>query len=347
MAKKTIDKAALTALKKDLESGDIRPVYLLYGPEKYLLHHYEGRLVETALGSSGETFNLRRFDGASLTPDELEGAVWTPPFGAPKAAVVVRDLDVQKDATWRQYLEELISDLPAHICLLFTYDALEFTPDMRGKLMKRIAETGRIVEFAEQERGDLVSWLSRRFRALSKDIARADAEYMIFRCGPLMEGLLMEVEKLASATKGERITREAIDKITIPALDAVIYELCDHVVDKKTAKAVSTYRELLAMKHETYVLLAAVSRQFRQLYTLKLLTGEGPLSERDAMELSGVRSPYAVRRMLGTVRKLDESYLAHAVVRLSDTDFLLKSADVDRTRELELLLISLSERLPV
>ena len=49
-------------INEDIKSGNLKPAYLLYGEEKYLIRQYRDKLEKAALGD-GDTMNLNRFVG--------------------------------------------------------------------------------------------------------------------------------------------------------------------------------------------------------------------------------------------------------------------------------------------
>ena len=53
---------------------------------------------------------------------------------------------------------------------------------------------------------------------------------MIFLCGDLMTNLIGEIEKIGAYAKGGRITREDINAVATPQLDAVVFRMTDAIV---------------------------------------------------------------------------------------------------------------------
>ena len=49
-----------SVLKASITSGDIKPIYLLFGDESYLVNHYENILCEKICGK-GNDFDLQKF----------------------------------------------------------------------------------------------------------------------------------------------------------------------------------------------------------------------------------------------------------------------------------------------
>lgn len=95
------------------------------------------------------------------------------------------------------------------------------------KLSGVIRDKGAEVAFVRQGQSDLVDWIVRRFRALGHDIDTADAQYLIFLCGDLMNGLISEIGKIGAYAQNRRVTRQDIDAVAIPVIDAVVFQMTD------------------------------------------------------------------------------------------------------------------------
>ncbi len=338
------DAGGLKALKNDISAGSLKSLYVFYGEEDYLRDYYLAQLKEKLVTPGMEGFNFHALEGKGLDVQELEGAVNTPPVLSGGKLVSVRDFDLYKaDAGTRGKLEELFSELPGDCCLVFTYDLLEYKPDARIKLHGVISRCGLAVEFARQSQADLTSWIRRRFAALGREIDPKNADYLIFLCGGLMSGLITEIEKIAAYSKGTAITRADIDAVAVPELDAVVYDMTDAIASGRFDKAMEILHELFQMRLEPIVLLGAIGRQLRQLYSARMMLDERRGTSQ-LMKLWGFHSAYPAERLFKDAALLDKSWCRRAVILCAQTDLELKSTGADKERTLELLLIRLAIR---
>ena len=132
------------------------------------------------------------------------------------------------------------------------------------KLAAAIKQHGSTVKFTRQEQGDLVDWIRRRFRALDHDIDSELARYLIFLCGDLMTGLISEIGKIGAYARHRVITREDIDAVATPQLDAVVFQLTDAITGGNFDKAASVMGDLLHMGEPPIKILSVLGRQLRQ-----------------------------------------------------------------------------------
>lgn len=334
--------AGLKNFKKQLADKSLGTLYIFHGEEDYLREYYLDAMRDQLVPQGMEEFNLHTFEGDRATPQALDDAISALPMMSERSMVVVRDLDLfSGDAKKKENLESLLTDLPEYVCVVFVYDILPYKPDARQRMAKFLAANAQVVEFPRQEQGDLVAWIKRRFAALDHTVDTQLAEYLIFLCGNGMTGLISEIEKVGAYARERAVTRADIDAVATPVLDAVLYDMTDAVRDKRFDKAMEILRDLFAMKFDPIMLLASLGRQFRQLYSARLLL-ERRGGERQLQELWGLRSSYPAQRLMRAARGLSLEWCRRAVELCCDTDLKLKSAPGDRQRMLELMLLELA-----
>ena len=333
---------ALERLKADLAAKTPAILYVFYGEESYLREHYIGQLSRIAGESQLSDFNQITLDGDQLDAERLLAAIDGIPWGAERKLVLVRDYPLFKPTgTLKDRLGEVLSTLPEYICLVFSFDALEFKPDKRSSIWKTVDKYGLVVEFPRAQTSELVSWLKRRFQALGKRIDTKTCEYMLFYCGPLMTNLITETDKIASGTQGEEITRREIDQLASRVLEADVFELTDHILKGNYARGLEKLRELFELKNEPVAVLGAVTRQFQRLYGAKLAMNARQ-GEREVMQLLGFHSPYPAKLLMDGAKGMKLPRLRSMQEMCLQADLEMKSNLPDPQRTAELLLLRLS-----
>ena len=329
--------AALQKFKEDLSAGTIGAAYVFYGEESYLREYYLGELRKKLVPPGFETFNYHALEGKDLTAQVLTETAEAMPMMAERTLTVVTDWDLFKlGEDQREKLIALLEDLPPYGCIVFVYDTLEYKPN---RTMKKLCKA---VEFPAASSADLIPWISRRFKALGKEIDRAAAEYLIFTCGALMTGLVPEIEKIAAYAKGKTVTQADIDAVADPVLSAEVFKLSDAVLQGQYDRAASILGDLLKMQTEPIMILAALGSQLRRIWTARLALDSG----RDRywlMELWGMKSDYPAKLLLNAARRTTAQWCAQAVRRCQELDRRMKSErGVDSAGELKLLLVWLA-----
>ena len=286
-----------------------------------------------------EEFNLHTLSGKEFDIKALAQMVDCLPMMSQRTLILVNDYDLYKGD--KGALAELLADLPDYVCLVFVYDLIDYKADARTKLAGVLKEKGRVVAFHRQGQGDLVDWISRRFRALDREISSEDAKYLIFLCGDLMNTLISEIGKVGAYAKGRRVTRQDIDAVAAPQLDAVVFQMTDAIAAKDFNRAAAVLGDLLHMQEAPIKLLAVLGRQLRQLYSARLALDRQKGSAY-LMELWGMRSSYPAERLMQSARRFSLPWCRRAVVRCGETDLAMKSTGASGEELLIDLLLELA-----
>lgn len=341
MAAKKEDNSGIQKLKADLKANDLGRCYLFCGEEAYLRDYYLGRMKAALLPQGMEDFNLHTLEGKTFTLHALEEAVDCLPMMGERTLVIVNDLDLFKTAEVREGVAALLPQLPDYVCLVFLYDLIEYKADARTKLAAALKANATVVKFVRQDQGDLIDWVKRRFKALDKEIDAELARYLIFLCGDLMNGLIGEIEKIGAYAQNHRVTREDIDAVATPQLDAVVFQMTDALAAGSFDKAAAVLADLLHMQEAPIKLLAVMGRQLRQLYSARLAMeerrGAGAVAE-----LWSMRSSYPAEKLMSAARRFDLAWCRHAVIRAAETDLAMKSTGADGQELLVGLLMELA-----
>ena len=337
--------AALERLKTDLAGGSLARAYAFYGEESYLREYYLAQMRKALVPEGFEEFNFHRLEGKGLTAQALTETVEAMPMMAQRTLVQVVDWDLFKLAEdQRSLVVALLEDLPDYCCLVLVYDQVEYKPNRSyKKLCSALEKNVQAVSFEEQSQGEILKWVSRRFRALGHTIDTPTAEHLLFTCGSLMNGLIPEIEKIGAYASGERVTKADVDAVAAPVLEAQVFEMTGAVSRGDFDRAAAVLGSLLKLQEEPFMLLALMGKELRKLYTARIALDTG----RDKfwlMERWNMRSDYPARRLLDHARRVSRTWCAMAVRRCYEVDLRIKSVNgVDGADELKLLLMELAQ----
>lgn len=339
-AKQKAESSAYQKLKQDISAGTLGCLYVLYGEEAYLRDYYLGRMRQLLVGEGMAEFNLHTLNGTDFTVQGLEQTVDCLPMMSDRTMVLVSDLDFsQLGESDRERLAGLLCQLPDYCCVIFLFDVVSYKLDARSKLALALKQHGQIVEFARQGQGDLVDWVHRRFRALGKHIGSELASYLIFQCGDLMNTLIGEIEKVSAYARGEHITRQDIDAVVTPQLDAISFHMTDAIGAGDFDKAARVLGELLEMREEPVKIAAALGGQMRKLYSARLLLDSHGTAG-DLAQMWQMKNPYPAQKLMNSARRFSPEWCRKAVIACAGADLALKSDTARTEREVltELLL---------
>ena len=346
MAVKKAEKstAGFDRLRGALKEGQLDNVYIFCGEETYLRERYLEEIRQTLIPAGFEEFNYHRLSGKGLTVQELSETVEAMPMMAEHTLVTVTDMDIFKlDEGQRTALMAMLEDFPEYCTLIFVYDVIEYKRDGKMKKLNAVLDkTVQEVEFAQQRREQLLRWVKRRFAAVGHDIDSVAADHLLFTCGTLMTDLVPEIEKIGAYAKGENITVADIDAVADPVLDARIFDMTNRITDGKYDDAARILGELLRMQTEPIVILAAIGKELRQLYTARMALDHG--KDRFWLkQLWNMRSDYPAKLLLQAAKRVDHAWCRDAVKKCQVLDRRMKSEkNMDSEAELKLFLMELA-----
>ncbi len=318
------DNSAMQALKRDLRQGAPKNLYVFHGEEAYLREFYLGELRKAVLPAGLEDFNHHTAEGKDCSVEWLEQAVDYLPMMSERTLVEVTDFDLFSSKDQQERLAKLLADLPDYCCVVFVYDLIPYKADGRSKLAALLKEKQAVVEFQRQEQGDLTDWIVRRFKAAGHTIDTGDARYLVFLCGDLMNNLAAEIGKIAAYAEHQRVTREDIDAVAIPVIEAVVFQMTDAMARKDFDKAASVLADLLHSQEAPVMVLSVMGKYFRQLYTARLGL-ERNMSREEFMALWGMKNAYPADKIMDAARRFSLPWCRYAVRRCAETDLVLKT----------------------
>lgn len=314
--------SAWKKLKSDLKIGNIARLYLFYGEESYLREFYTREIVKKIVGDSLPEFNFVEFHG--IVPiNSLIEAVDAYPVMSEKKLVLIHNYDIFKEnETTKKQLIELISDLPEHCYIVFTFSSV-IKMDKRTKLYSEINRVGEIVEFQRAEQEDLIPWIKRRFREYDRSISTELCKYLIFYCGELMQSLIPEIEKIASYSRRQEVQRKDIDVVAAPNPEAIIFDLTDAITAQQYDKSLAILEKLDALGENPILLFALIGRQMRQIYSACLVRQAGQ-NIALLMRMWGMRSEYPAKIIMRAAQGVTLSWARFAVILCAEVDGRLK-----------------------
>lgn len=339
MAKK--ETTDYSALVRSLKANGPERLYLLWGEESYLRDSFLDEIKKQCLDGSADEFNYRRLEMPSANPQALAEAVNSVPFFSERTLVELRGLDLNKCSEEdSKALAEIFSDIPEY-CTLACVPDIGFSPDGRLTLIKNIKKYGQSIEFTPQGAGLMLNWISKRFASHGKTISRADAEYLLFVSGSLMNTLIPEIEKISAYCQSENVTKSDVDAVAQRIPEANIFDMTDCIAARDFDGAAAILAELLAAKEHPIMLLAMIGQQLRRLYAAKLAQESGKGRDYIA-QACDIKYDFIINKLAAAARKFSAEHLRRSVSLCAEYDCKMKSSSIDDEELLRELLLKIS-----
>ena len=321
----------MKSLNEDLKTGQFKQIYLLYGEEGYLKRQYRDRFVKAML-PEGDTMNYAHYEGKNINVREVIDLAETLPFFAQRRLIVFEDTGFFKSAGAE--LADYIKDMPETTYFIF----VENEVDKRSKLYKAVKAKGHIVELTTQDEGTLKRWIQGIVRREKKQIPDSVILYFLNKVGTDMENIQRELEKVfCYALDRQEITREDIDAVCVTQITNHIFDMVNAVADKNQRRALDLYYDLLALKEPPMRILFLMIRQYRILFQVKGLSGQG-YGKKEIASKAGLH-PFAAGKYMDQAKKFRMSELRAVMEDGADIEQRVKTGLLTDNLAVELFIV--------
>lgn len=328
-------------VREAVARGELPPVYLWHGEDKFLLKEAVQVLKNSFLVADPSGSGIESLPGKEAPLAQVIEYANTVSFFA-KRLLVIEDIPYFQD-NLSINLDSLYAYLASpnpDTCLLLLAEHVH-----RGrKLYKLIEQNGVILEFAVPKSSqDWLMWMKDAVRGCGK---RMSSEVMLFFldwAGHNTGVVSRELDKVA-AYVGERedIGKDDIREIVNRTVEATVFELVDAIAARSAEDALNKLHEVLRAEHHLKVLTMIV-RQIRLLLAARSWRRQGGKGA-DFGSVVGVKSPYAARKIWQQSEKLAYQVLSEGLAKCLQTEVALKSGGGDPVFLLELLIVEICNK---
>lgn len=324
--------AALTRerLWSQLKSGEILPVYVLFGVETQLRDRAVKAIADTGFGE-GDLRDFNEDEFSLNSEDNLQRAFAAAnqlPMMAARRVIRITDVRITAGGKNDTIKEEHEAVLKAYLqnpspssVVIFVSDDLNGVRKM-GKLLR--SQPGAI-EFSVLDDSELAVLARRGFDGHGVKIEDMAVRYLVSLVGPNVRRITNEVNKLSAAAMPDAVVDvDLIDALVPNTREITNFALTDQIVRKNKAKALGILRKILDDGAEPVMLLGLISYNFRRLMMAADMMSRG-VDRREVTRVMNLR--YSDQEdFLKAARQTGAPKLAQALKRIAETDVALKSS---------------------
>ena len=257
-------------LEKNLNTGKLDSLYLIYGEEEYLVD----KLMKKIRKNFGELLpgmNYIQIDETS-TKDIISN-IESPAFGYEKKLIIVKNSGLfKKDGRKKQedplqeeianYIKENKEIIDEMVILVFCEKEIN-----KNIVYKAIENVGLVCECEVLKPHQIINNLKQICKMYKVDLEDSVAQYFLEIAGTSMQDLINEIRKLIEYT-GENgsITKDAINNLTTKQVESIIFDLTDNLGLKKTDKAIEILDNLIYNKEPVAKILVTLYNHFKKIY---------------------------------------------------------------------------------
>jgi DNA polymerase-3 subunit delta len=325
----------LQELERDVKANDLRPVYLILGPEQYQSRIAIDVLKSRALNAESAAFDYSEFKAGEASMDEVIESANTFPMLSRRRVVLLSGVENLEETEQEQLLGSF-SNLSKRGLLILVAEEL----DRRKRFYKAVREQCCVAEFPKLREFELVQWAQAFVRSRGYSLSAAGVKKIVEMAGSDLQSLASELEKLLLYSGNEKNISDAVlDDLVRSSRQHGIFELIGALGRRDRAGALRFLASLLNMGESILVVVSMMARHCRQVLIAKECLKEG-MSPREIGSAAQI-PPFLLDQFLREARAADSIAIQTMHIGLADVDRRLKSSSGDGRILLEKLICAL------
>lgn len=305
---------------KDLESGNVTPVYFIFGDEPFLIDQCVNRFKYGLLDENSFDFNYSLFYAGDADVQSIKDTVETLPVFAQRRVVVLKNSHELKESEWNE-LESLFKNpVDSTVFVLFA-DKI----DKRKKHFKNLIDTASALEFKKPYDNEIPRWINYYASQYELKLTQGAVHRLHRLVGNNLSEIYAQLEKIKIyLSNGSNVDVEHVNAVVSNSREESVFDFTKAVGQKDRVRALEQIVSLLDQGQNEIGIVNLLARHMRILLTVRTGMDQGVGGTKLA-NLANV-SPYFIEEYCAQakgwpVRKLEES-----LVLLGETDKALKSS---------------------
>ena len=327
---------SLQDVKKLIQAGSPPGLILLCGQEPYFLDEGVRLLRDAIVPPESRDFNLNVYHGRDFKPSEIVEQSRTFPVFAERRLVLIKNIHEAK-AEQIDGLLEYVEDPVEESVLLVTAEKI----DARRKFYQQFKKHGVLIEFKKLYENQLPGFVRDLAKSFNITLTGGALQLFCKRVGSNLVEVQGELEKLVGYL-GDRDIAEEADVAAIVSDTRIesIFDLTDSLGQGDSSTALVLLDRLLAEGQAPLMVLAMMTRHFRQMWKIHEMVAQG-VPQSDLPKKVGV-SPYFLKGLMQQAARFNNQQYRDIFTRLLATDLALKSSGSEPKMHLEKLVLDVS-----
>lgn len=327
---------SLHELQKILQAGSLPGLILLYGQESYFVEKGLQAIRDAVVRPEDRDFNLTQFHGRDFKAIDVVEQARTFPAFADRRLVIIKNVH-EASSDQLDGLLSYVEDPVPETVLLLTAEKV----DARRKIFQALKKTGTAIEFKKIYENQLPTFVRDLAKSYNMTLTGNGLKLFCKRVGTNLVEVQGELEKLAGYL-GDRDLADENDVAAIVSDTRVesIFDLTEALGQGDLSSALKLLDRLLAEGQAPLMVLAMMTRHFRQMWKIKELTIQ-KVPQNEFPKKVGV-SPYFLKGLMQQASRFDSRQYRQVFTLFLTTDLALKSSGGDPKMHLERLVLEIA-----
>ncbi len=317
----------IEAIPREAAKGNILPVYLLGGEERFLVTRAAEAVRLAVVGRGPRGLSEDLFDGGRTEARAVIQACRTLPMMAKRRLVYVRAVDQMSVAEQEALIPYFAAPEPTAVLVL-----VALALDVRRRIALEARKHGCLFQSKHPEEHELGPWIDREATARGATLEPGAVESLALSVGPDLAALSDALDRLTLYANGAAITAQHVDIVVTPTREVPAWDLAEAVGSRNAPAALSILARLSAQRQHALPTLGMITWQVHQIARARAVLdtqGEGDIART-------LRLPArSLHRVVAQAKRWSPLMLHRALRILTATDAALKGAKRDDARILE------------
>lgn len=300
--------------EKELKQGIIRPLYLMYGEEKYEVQR-SLEMIKKKFGTLDKGVNFLTFDKNNI--DELPAFLTTVSFFGDKKLAIVKDMEFNFD------VDSIIENVDDDTVVCIVEDKI----DKRLVAYKKLNKVANEINFEMMKPEEVKHYIIKTLGLYGIKVDIDTAVYLETVCSNDKNTLINEFRKITSfLNTGDSLTKEIIDSICCKTLQGQVFDLIDTIVARKRKKSLEMLDEMLMQNEAVQKIAILLYNQIKNIYLIKSILEQN--RNIDVASTLGLK-PFIARKLIATSNNFETKELEKILYQFADYDEKTKIGKMD------------------
>ena len=321
---------------KQLQTGQLLPVYLFLGEEKFFHDELLTTIKNKLLGPDEYEFNFLVLEGGTVDPSEFIRCLETPPFFGLTRVIWLEGLEAGNAQLDEAVLKGL-NHLAAGVFLFISALKLDGRKKLHQEIQRRIVT----VECNKLKPFELPNWIRLRSVQMGLNLSTSQIKLIGERLGSDLQRVQTELDKLKTFAGGKNTIEDSDLEALIPGEpEPDIFGLIDAVALRRPQQSLPKLKDLLDSGENELKILATLTRQFRNISAALAARSQG-INSKSLADLLGI-NPYVAEKCFLQSGQFSLSELHQILDRLLWADYHIKTGQKEPRLELELAIAEIT-----
>lgn len=310
-------------LERHRERRTIKPLYLFFGDEEFLMHRALKRLEQAIRDQSGEDPLKVVMEAQEVELSEFLAQSRVAPLWGPGQILVLRQVETYPAEDLKAILAYRQRPAP-RAWVVFWAVGLKAKEVERHPVWGQLQRDEAALGFFRLREGELQQWLAQEARSQGKTLAPAAAQRLVEMVGDNLTELSRELEKLVLYAGTEKtLTPTLVSQLASHSRSFNIFALVEALGDSRPQKVLSALDRLLDLGEPPVRILTMLARQLRLLLRLK---DSPPGTTGEALARSLGVPQWTLKKLAQQAKPFSAAGLKAHLFRLHHLDLLMKTS---------------------